>query len=58
MELLAIPGVQGVGIGDAGRGTAIKVYVDASTPELGQRIPRELDGVPVLVEQTGEFRSL
>ena len=57
-RLLEIPGVQGVGIGDDGRRTAIKVYVDDVTPEVRQGVPGELDGVPVVIERSGTFEAL
>jgi hypothetical protein len=59
-EIMAIPGVTGIGIGDHDRkpGLAIKVYVDRLTPELKTRIPGELEGYPVNTEETGEFQAL
>lgn len=56
-EIMAIPGVTGIGIGDHDRapGLAIKVYVDRLTPELEMRIPSELEGYPVNTEKTGEL---
>jgi hypothetical protein len=58
-EIMAIPGVTGIGIGDHDRkpGLAIKVYVDRLTPELKTRIPTELEGYPVNTEKTGQFDS-
>lgn len=57
-RLLAIPGVVGVYVGllDDGKGSCLKVMV--STPEAAgsDRIPRRLDGFPVVVEVTGEIR--
>jgi hypothetical protein len=58
LALLDLPGVQGVGIGDSGSDVVIKVYVDEATPAVTERIPREIEGVPVVVEQTGEFHAL
>jgi len=57
---MAIPGVSGVGIGPdtRGAGRVIKVYVERTTPELKQNIPAEIEGFPVSIEQTGEFRAL
>lgn len=58
-EIMGIPGVTGIGIGSNDRkaGLAIKVYVERKTPELKMRIPAELEGYPVIVETTGEFRA-
>jgi hypothetical protein len=59
LELMAIPGVTGVGIGQDPRkpGRVIKVYVERTTPELMKKIPKEIEGYPVALEQTGEFRA-
>jgi len=58
-EIMTIPGVTGVGVGNNDRktGLAIKVYVERMTPELKLRIPCELEGYPVIPETTGEFRA-
>ena len=58
-ELMKVPGVTGIGIGENPRkpGRVIKVYVDRMTSELKRQIPRELEGYPVSIEQTGEFRA-
>ena len=58
-EIMGIPGVTGIGIGNNHRkaGLAIKVYVERLTPELKLRIPAELEGYPVIAEVTGEFRA-
>lgn len=55
LRLMEIEGVQGVGLGeDAGR-YEIRVYVDRDRPELHERIPPELEHVPVVLEATGEL---
>jgi len=58
-EIMAIPGVTGIGIGTGTRrsGLAIKVYVERVTPELKARIPTELEGFPVIMEATGELQA-
>jgi hypothetical protein len=60
LELMAIPGVTGVGIGQDPRkpGLVIKVYVERTTAELTKKIPSEIEGYPVAIEPTGEFRAL
>ena len=56
-QLMSIPGVSGVGIGDC-RGTpCIKVFVVKTTPSITQHIPARLDGYEVTIEETGEFRA-
>jgi hypothetical protein len=58
-ELMALPGVTGTyqGALDDGR-PCITVMVVSSTPELEARIPRELEGYPVRIEETGEIRAM
>ncbi|HVG33846.1 MAG TPA: hypothetical protein VM911_12230 [Pyrinomonadaceae bacterium] len=59
-KLMAIDGVQGVGIGqrEDGDGLAIKVYVDTMTRALKEKLPKQLEGHPVQVEVSGEFHAL
>lgn len=58
-ELMAIAGVVGVAIGalDDGR-PCIRVLIIEDDPELRGRIPRELEGYPVVIDVTGEIRAL
>ena len=60
MRLMNIEGVQGVGIGQQGKGDglAIKVYVDNKTKSLQEKLPKELEGHPVEIEVSGEFHAL
>jgi hypothetical protein len=57
-ELMSIPGVVGAAQGLCNNKPCIKVFVIEKTKEIEQKIPDELDGYPVGVEQSGEFRSL
>jgi len=59
-ELMAVRGVTGVSLGllDDGRTPCLKVLVETSTPELAARLPRTLDGHPVVVEASGRIRPL
>ena len=58
-ELMAIPDVVGVYTGVLDDGTAcIKVMVKKRTPELEQKIPKNLEGFPVVIEETGEIQPL
>jgi hypothetical protein len=57
-NLMAVDGVQGVGIGAAAPdGFAIKVYVDKKRPELPSAIPARIEDVPVVVEESGVFEA-
>jgi len=58
VELLQLPGVQGVGIGDEAGRPVINVYVDKKVKALQESIPPEFDGYPVRIEVTGPFRAL
>ncbi len=57
-ELMGLPGVVGTGRGLCDDKPCIKVFVIKETPEIDQKIPRTLDGYPVVIEETGEIRAL
>ena len=65
-DLLRRPHVVGVGIGEIpagpGKRLCITVFVRTKVPseQLApqDRIPEELEGIPVRVEEVGEFRPL
>lgn len=56
--LLAIPGVQGVGIGSASPQKRINVYVIELTPEIEEEIPKTIGGYPVRLIESGRFKAL
>lgn len=55
-RLMAFTGVVGTGIGGCEGRPCIKVYVVKATPELLNKIPREIEGYRVAVEETGEIK--
>jgi len=59
-ELLAIPGVVGVYVGllDDGKTSCLKVMVVKKTLDLEQRLPRSLEGYPVVIEESGIIRPM
>ena len=59
-ELLAIPGVVGVYVGmlKDEKTPCLKVMLARKDSSLGRRIPRVMEGHPVLTEVTGEIRPL
>src|ERR1043166_4437849 len=59
-KLLAIPGVVGVCVGVMGEGASpcLKVMLARADHSLQKKIPRTLDGYPVITEVTGEIRPL
>jgi hypothetical protein len=56
-ELMSIPGVVGTGQGLCDDKPCIKVLVVKETPEVDQKIPRMLEGYPVVIEETGKIRA-
>ena len=59
-EFLAIPGVVGVYVGllPDGKTPCLKVMVIQETEYLKRRIPKSIEGFPVLVEESGVIRPL
>jgi len=58
-ELMAIDGVTAVAVGALSDGTpCIQIYVVKKTGGLLRRIPKTLDGHPVLVEVSGIIRPM
>lgn len=56
-ELMSLSGVVGTAQSLCEEQPCIKVYVTEKTPELEQKIPDTLDGYPVVIEETGKFRT-
>ena len=59
-ELLAIPDVVGVYVGTTkdGRTPCLKVMLARKNPESERKIPRTIEGYPVVTEITGPVRAL
>ncbi len=59
-ELLAVPGVVGVYVGLLmdNKTPCLKVMVVNITDDLKKRIPKSIEGYPVLVEESGVIRPL
>ncbi|HEX2865931.1 MAG TPA: hypothetical protein VHO03_02760 [Ignavibacteriales bacterium] len=58
-ELMAIPDVNGVYIGELEDGReCITVLVSKKTELHKKKIPKKLEGYPVIIEETGEVRPL
>jgi len=55
-SLLALPGVVGTAIGRCGDSLCIRVFVRDSSDSVRRSIPDSLDGYPVQMEVSGEFR--
>jgi len=57
-ELMEVPGVVGVAQGESQGRLCVRVFVVERNPEFLRRIPSALEGYPVQVEESGEFRAL
>jgi hypothetical protein len=59
-ELMAIPGVVGVYVGlmPDDKTPCLKVMVVKETEDLKKRIPKTLEGYPVLIEESGVIHPL
>ncbi len=57
-SLMALPGVVGTAQGLCADEPCIQVFVVEATEELLKRIPEEIEGYMVDVQQTGEFKAL
>ena len=59
-QLLALPAVVGVYVGVLadGKTPCLKVMLARPTPETERKIPRKIEGYPVLTEVSGEIRPL
>lgn len=55
-SLMSVPGVVGTAEGLCDGRPCIKVFVAKKTPDLLKAIPVSVEGYPVAVEETGEFR--
>jgi hypothetical protein len=56
-ELMAVPGVVGVGEGDCEGMPCIIVFVVEKRSDVLMRIPNSLEGYLIKVEEGGEFRA-
>ena len=55
---MAIPGVEGTAIGLYEGKPCIKIFTSSKPQQLRNKIPSTIEGYPVIVEETGEFRAL
>jgi hypothetical protein len=56
-SIMAVSGVVGTAIGEDAGKPCIKVYVVKKSAEIETRIPRSIEGYPVVIEETGEIRA-
>lgn len=57
-EWMSIPGVVGTAIGESKGKPCIKILVVEKTEQLTEKIPSEIEGFPVVIQQTGTIRAL
>lgn len=57
-HLMSISGVVGTGIGESQGKSCIMVFVIEDNPELRKKIPTQLDGFNIVIQETGEIRAL
>jgi hypothetical protein len=59
-ELMNIPGVVGTAIGKGSTPgqVAIHVYIQKDTPEVRKHLPNQIEGVPVIIRETGDINAL
>ena len=55
---MAIAGVEGTAIGLSEGKHCIKIFASSNPQELRTKIPSHIEGYPVIIEETGEFRAL
>ncbi|MBK3625288.1 hypothetical protein JHN59_10600 [Streptomyces sp. MBT49] len=57
-DLLALEGVEAVGLGRLHGEPAIRIYVDHGAESAIANIPPSLDGIPVVIKESGVFQAL
>lgn len=57
-DLMAIPGVVGISHGLLNGKSCLQILVEDRTPPPQDRLPRILEGYPVIIKTTGPFRAV
>lgn len=57
-ELMSIPGVVGTGQSLCDGQPCIKIFVSKKTVQLEKKIPKNLEGYTVVIQETGKFKAL
>ena len=57
-RIMNIPGVIGIGIGKLEEQDAINVLVVEKTSLIEKKVPQQLKGFPVIIQETGTIRAL
>jgi hypothetical protein len=56
-RLMAIPGVEGIGIGGSDDSPTVIVMVSRGGAKMRKKLPTKVEGYPVKVEVTGEITA-
>lgn len=56
-RLLSLPGVVAVGEGLCADGPCLRVFLARAPAEARRALPRQIEGIPVQVEECGEIRA-
>ena len=56
-RLMSIPGVTGLGISESAGQPVISIMVNELTAELKEKLPEQLEGVPVKIDVVGEVSA-
>lgn len=57
-KLMSLPGVVGTAQSLCEGRPCIKVFVSKKTEKLERKIPKTLEGYPVVIQETGKFKAL
>lgn len=57
-QLMEMPGITAIGVGESGGSPCLRVWVVELTEELREAIPRSFEGFPVRVRESGPIRAL
>ncbi|MBN1466432.1 hypothetical protein JXA02_11760 [candidate division KSB1 bacterium] len=56
-RIMKIDGVVGIGIGKEEDDDAIMVFVKERTAIIDQKVPKQLKGYPVIIQETGQIEA-
>jgi len=56
-ELMAIPGVVAVAVGESGGKPCLRVFIEDDSSVLLRDIPDHIEGYNVLITESGKFQS-
>ena len=56
-ELMQLPGVVAVGLGECAGAPCIRVLSENQDSELTQQLPKEINGIPITLEVSGQIKA-